>query len=107
MSTTSSATTTTINRLNAEILFWKSETDKRKVQLGEYTLLDDPSDPNDDLWEKLAACEVAQARERIAAGEVDAVALITELIRDKQACLVSNNSNFTDDRYIDGYYYYF
>lgn len=50
MSTTSSATTTTINRLNAEILFWKSETDKRKVQLGEYTLLDDPSDPNDVLW---------------------------------------------------------
>ena len=85
----SASSSTTIDRLNAEVLYWKSETDKRKVQLGEYQLLDDPSDPNDEsLWEKLLVARyVDQARERIAAGE-DAIDLITELIRDKQECLV-------------------
>ena len=90
MSAAASSSSSTINRLNAEILYWKSETDKRKVQLGEYQLLDDPSDPDDEsLWEKLVVVRyVDQARERIAAGE-DAIDLITELIRDKQECLVS------------------
>ena len=48
-----------LERLNAEILYWKSETDKRKLQLGEH-LLDEPCDPDDTLWLRLAAGEVAQ-----------------------------------------------
>ena len=74
-----------IERLNAEILFWKSETDKRKVQLGEY-LLDDPCDPGDDsLWQKHAACEVEAARERLTREPGCALALVMALVRDKQA----------------------
>jgi hypothetical protein len=75
-------------RLNAEILYWMNETDKRKVQLGEY-LLDAPCDPDDSLWERLAAREVAMARERIAADPCAAMGIIMELVRDKQECLVS------------------
>ena len=75
-------------RLNAEILYWMNETDKRKVQLGEY-LLDSPCDPDDSLWERLAAREVASARERIAADPLAAMGIIMELVRDKQECLVS------------------
>ena len=75
-------------RLNAEILYWMTETDKRKVQLGEY-LLDAPCDPDDSLWEQLAAREVASARERIAADPLAAMGIIMELVRDKQECLVS------------------
>ena len=88
--TSSSAT---IDRLNAEILYWKSETDKRKVQLGEYALLDDPCDPTDVLWEHLAAREVNHVRERIAAGE-QAIDLVVELVRDKHECLVSGGGWF-------------
>ena len=84
-----------MERLNSEILYWKSETDKRKQQLGEY-LLDDPCDPGDDsLWQQLVAREVEEAREKMGGGssggvdpEVVAMALITELVRDKQEALV-------------------
>ena len=79
-----------IERLNAEILYWKAETDKRKVQLGEY-MLDDPCDPDDSLWERLVAREVSLARERIAADPDAAMCVIIELVRDKQECLVSAN----------------
>ena len=57
-----------LERLNSEILYWKSETDKRKQQLGEY-LLDDPCDPGDDsLWQQLVAREVEEAREKMGGG---------------------------------------
>ncbi len=92
--TSSSAT---IDLLNAEILYWKSETDKRKVQLGEYALLDDPCDPNDVLWEHLAVREVNHVRERIAAGE-QAIDLLVELVRDKHECLVSGSWFFMVNR---------
>jgi hypothetical protein len=77
-----------IEQLNAEILYWKSETDKRKVQLGEY-LLDDPCDVDDSLWQTLAAEEVAEARQRVVGDPEAAMALIMELVRDKHACMVS------------------
>jgi hypothetical protein len=80
--------TSTVESLNAEILYWKSETDKRKVQLGEY-LLDDPCDADDSLWQTLAAREVAAARERVIGDPEAAMALIMELVRDKHACMVS------------------
>ena len=76
-----------MERLNAEILYWKSETDKRKIQLGEHHLLDDDAD--DGLWRRLAAREVAEARERVAKNPEIAMALITELVRDKRECMVS------------------
>jgi hypothetical protein len=79
---------TDIERLHAEILYWKSEVDKRKVQLGEY-ILDDPCDPDDSLWERLVAREVELARERIAADPAAAMGIIIELVRDKQEYLVS------------------
>ena len=86
-----------LERLNSEILYWKSETDKRKQQLGEY-LLDDPCDPGDDsLWQQLVAREVEEAREKMGGGSggvdpqvVVAMALITELVRDKQEALVDS-----------------
>jgi hypothetical protein len=78
-----------LEKLNAEVLYWKSETDKRKLQLGEH-LLDDPCDPNDDsLWQRLAAREVEAARERVSRTPETAMTLIIELIRDKQEALVS------------------
>ena len=77
-----------LERLNAEILFWKNETDRRKVQLGEY-LLDDPCDPDDDsLWQRHAAREVEAARERLAREPECALALVMELVREKHACQV-------------------
>ena len=76
-----------MEQLNAEILYWKSETDKRKVQLGEY-LLDDPCDVDDSLWQTLAAEEVAEARQRVEGDPEAAMALIMELVRDKHACMV-------------------
>ena len=75
-------------RLNAEILYWMAETDKRKEQLGEY-LLDEPCDPDDCLWERLAAGEVESARARIASDPCAAMGIIMTLVREKQACLVS------------------
>jgi hypothetical protein len=82
-----------LERLHAEILYWKAETDKRKVQLGEY-LLDDPCDPDDSLWERLAAREVAEARLRVSNNPAAAMEIIMELVRDKQECLVSGDFDF-------------
>lgn len=77
-----------LERLNAEILYWKSETDRRKLQLGEH-ILDDPCNPGDDsLWLRLAAREVAEAKEKTAQDPALAMTLITELVRDKQEALV-------------------
>ncbi len=75
-------------RLNAEVLFWKAETDKRKELLGEH-FLDDPCDPTgDSLWQKHAAREVEAARERLSKEPGCAVALVMTLVRDKHALQV-------------------
>ena len=76
-----------LRRLNAEILYWKSETDKRKLQLGEH-LLDDPCDPDDTLWERLAAREVAEKCAVVAKAPGMTAAIIMELVRDKQESLM-------------------
>ena len=77
-----------LEKLNSEILYWKSETDKRKIQLGEH-LLDDPCDPDDRLWEQLAVREVDEARWRIARNPEVTMAIVTALVRDKQEAMVS------------------
>lgn len=77
-----------LERLNAEILYWKSETDKRKLQLGEH-LLDDPSDPCDDsLWRGLVSRELEEMRAKVEQHPECTMTLIAELIRDKQECMV-------------------
>jgi hypothetical protein len=79
-----------MEQLNAEILYWKRETDKRKVQLGEY-LLDEPCEPDNSLWERYVAHEVEEAREKLANDPGLAMALIMALVRDKHECMVSFN----------------
>ena len=83
--------TSTVESLNAEILYWMSETDKRKVQLGEY-LLDDPCEPEYSLWQRHADSEVAEMRKTVS--DENAMAIIIELIRDKHALKVRQLCGF-------------
>jgi hypothetical protein len=74
-----------LEKLNAEVLYWKKRgTDKLDDPC------DDPNDNDDSLWQRLAAREVEAAREKVSRSTPEAaMALITELIRDKQEALVS------------------